>query len=88
MNMKTDNIIEGIQILDKYRSEKTRGGYNIGAWHDTIALYHTTDPLLDEDVKRMAELGFFQSRDDVEIPEDDEWSEKYYDVDASWQAFV
>jgi len=86
--MRTKDLIEGIQILDRYRSEETKGGYNICASHDEIGLYPTDESLSEEDLNRMEELGFFQSRDDVEIPEDEEWSVKYYDSGSGWRAFV
>jgi hypothetical protein len=80
--MKTDDLIEGLKILDKYRDKP--GGYNIGAEHDIIYAYPTDRPLTAEDVRRMDELGWTQEGRVV----DGEWKPEYYSAEESWAAYT
>ncbi len=76
--MNLNNLIEGIQILQKYYN--TPGGYHVSSWHETICLYATDRPLNQVDSERMLELGWNQenySEDDGE-----------YDVEEGWYAYV
>ena len=80
--MNTKNLIEGIQILQKYMKDKD--GYHIGAGHEAIYFYKTDNEIDCSDLKRLIDLGWFQ--EDVEY--DDEFMSEYYDPYASWCAYV
>lgn len=80
--MTTSNLIEGLQILDRYR---TKSGYNIGADHDVIYAYRTNTPLHETDVARMVELGWLQ---EDRAGDDGEFTAANYDPDESWAAYV
>lgn len=82
--MKTANVIEGLQILQKYRDQQD--GYDLGAEHDVLYAYSTDRPLSEEDVNRMIELGWFQ--EDSDCPPGELFSAQYYDSEESWSAFV
>jgi hypothetical protein len=56
--MTTQSIIEGLTILEKYRTKPN--GYNTGAEHDQIYAYSTDLPASEEDVNRLVKLGWFQ----------------------------
>jgi len=76
--MKINDFVEGIQILQKYYDDSN--GFHLGADHDIIYLYSTDNPLSEEDVKRLHELGFFQEGYDNETGE--------YGPDDGWCAFT
>lgn len=82
--MTTTNIIEGLQILQKYRKEKD--GYNISAEHDTIYADATDKPVIKQDLKRLIKLGWFQ--EDVAQDEDGNFTPENYDPGASWACYV
>jgi len=79
--MKTNDVIEGLQILAKYRNEP---GYDLGAEHDCIYAYATDKPVERPDLERLVELGWFQ--EDAE--HDDEFTADNYAPDESWTAYV
>ncbi len=80
--MTTKNIIEGLTILEKYRSKPD--GYNCGAEHDEIFGFATDLPLSEEDLARMLELGWSQ----VEFRGDDDMKPTDYDPEDGWSAYV
>ncbi len=87
--MRTKDIIEGLTILEKYRSEPD--GYNTGAEHDQIYAYATDSPVSEEDVKRLVELGWFQPDVEIGRPESDssqDFSIENYDPSERWSCFV
>lgn len=79
MNLK--NFVEGITILQPYYDMPD--GYHLGAEHDQIFLYATSRPVSDEDVKKLRELGWFQSE---VLTDDDE--KPVYDPTEGWSAYV
>lgn len=81
--MRTNDIIEGLQILQKYRDKPD--GYSVGAEHDILYAYETDRPVEVEDLKRLIELGWFQ--EDVDCG-DDKFSIEHYQSDEGWAAFV
>lgn len=86
--MKTPYIIEGLTILQKYRDEPD--GFHTGAEHDCIYAFQTSEPLSQEDLARMIELGWFQ--EDADYGDDEEtngdFAEKHYDPEESWCCYT
>lgn len=80
--MKTIDIIEGLTILEKYRD--TQGGFDVGAEHDILYAYPTDQPLSQDDIKRLVELGWFQ--ENVEFG--DEFGVEHYDQGESWTCYT
>jgi hypothetical protein len=80
--MKTKQIIEGLQILQKYRDDQD--GYYVDVEHDVIYAYATDKPLEASDVERMIQMGWFQKN----AERDEAFSVKHYDATESWTAFV
>lgn len=83
-NMITKNIIEGLIILEKYRT--IPDGYNTGAEHGQIYAYSTDDPVSVDDLNRLVELGWVQQ--EVENDDDDEFTAEHYDSDEGWSCYV
>lgn len=81
--MKTRDIIEGLTILEKYRERDD--GYNTGAEHDQIFAYATTQPVSEDDVKRLVELGWTQPDAAVE---DEDFCADDYDPEEGWACDV
>jgi hypothetical protein len=79
--MKTENLIEGLQILAKYRDKP---GYDVGAEHDAIYAFATDRPVERADLERLIELDWFQ--EDAEY--DDEFTAEHYAPEESWTAYV
>lgn len=82
--MKTVDIIEGLQILETYRSSKN--GFSTGAEHDQIYACATDNPVDEDDVKKLAKLGWFQ--ESAACSGDDGWVASDYDPDEGWTAYV
>jgi hypothetical protein len=61
--MTLDNIIEGMQIVQRHSAP---GTYCVAAEHDQIWCGAYDLPLTDDENKRMIELGWFKA--------DDSWS--------------
>lgn len=80
--MKTTAIIEGLQILEKYRDKPD--GFNCGAEHDEIHAYPTDKPLSTEDLGKMIELGWLQTRPDYSTA----FSASDYRVNEGWYCFT
>lgn len=57
--MKIDNLIEGMQIISKYSTDR----FCVHAEHDQIYCGHVDLPLTDEEKDRMKELGWFNEYD-------------------------
>jgi len=57
--MRTSAIIEGLQILEKYRDKPD--GYHCSAEHDVLYVYATDRPVSAVDLDRLSELDWFQS---------------------------
>jgi hypothetical protein len=74
--MTLENFIEGCKILQPYYENPN--GYHLGAEHDQIFVYATQNPLSENDVQKMRDLGFFQP----------DTSEEQYDAEDGWSAFV
>lgn len=81
--MKTESIIEGLQILQPYYEKS--GGYNVGAEHDTLYAY-ATQLLSDEDLYRIVELGWFQ--EGIEWANEDKFQKEDYQVEEGWTCYV
>lgn len=81
--MRTKDIIEGLQILQKYRDDQD--GFDCGAEHDVFYVYATDRPVESSDIDRLIELGWFQ---EVSYGDDDEFAAKHYDPEESWAAFT
>jgi hypothetical protein len=83
--MVTSKIIEGLQILEKYRDSDS---YNIGAEHDTIYAYRTDRPVQQPDLNRMIELGWSQEDKLGEPDENGEFYAGQYNPKSSWFRFT
>lgn len=81
--MRTTNLIEGLQILQKYYDKPD--GFHVGAEHDAIYAYATDRPVELEDIKKLIALDWFQ--ENVEY-EDDDFLPEHYDPKESWTAYV
>ena len=79
--MTTDNVIAGIQLLQKYRD---KSGHDLGAEHDVIYAYPTPYRLSDEDLELMIQYGWHQ---DVEYAGED-FAPCDYAPDESWMCYV
>lgn len=79
--MKLDKLVEGITILSRYFDDPA--GRHVGAEHDIIYVYETNNPVSDEDVVKLKELGWHQP----EVDEDDDGNAPY-DPEEGWGAFV
>lgn len=78
MNLK--GFLAGVEILRPFY--KDPNGYHLGADHDVIYVYATDDPLPQEAVVKMLDLGFHQESGAAEgSPQD-------YRPDESWWAYV
>lgn len=75
----TAAIIEGMNILSTYYSDK--GAYKVGAEHDQIYMFATEEPVSEDDIKRLRELGWFQEFIDHEDGDE-------YDPGESWAIYV
>ena len=88
--MRTTAIIEGLQILEKYRDKED--GFNCGAEHDVLYAYATDKPVESDDLNRLIELGWFQEEQHSEYQEDEEtngeFAAKHYDPEESWTCYV
>lgn len=82
--MDTNKLIQGIQLLDKYRQNP--GAANVGAEHDVIFAYCTTTPLSEVDIQAMIFLGWHQEHDERDYNEDMTIAD--YRHDESWHAYV
>lgn len=76
--MKLDAFIKGLQTLQPYYNGGD--GYHIGAEHDQFYAYQTANPLTEEDVAKMRELGWFQPEQDSD--------DAPYDPENGWSAFT
>lgn len=74
MNLK--NVIEGLQIFQKYFADPN--GYYIGVGYDEISVRNTDQPIYLEDLEILETLGWFQP----------ETGEGVYDPDEYWVAYV
>lgn len=87
--MVTPKIIEGLTILQKYRTDPD--GYHLGAEHDVLFAFATDEPVSEEDFNQLIKLGWFQPEvwEDAEDA-DSELNEKYegYDKGESWSCYV
>lgn len=79
--MTTVAVIEGIQILNKYRDKQ---GYDLGAEHDVIYCFSTDRPVSEEDIVLLRSLGWTQE----EVPEDDDGNPGPYDPEQGWAIYV
>jgi hypothetical protein len=79
--MKLSNFVQGLMILTAYY--EGADGYHLGAEHDIIYAYPTDTPMGMEAVKRMIELGWFQSDFDGE-----DFTVNDYDPEDGWAAYV
>lgn len=77
-SMRTIDIIEGLTILQKYRTSQQ--GFDVGAEHDELFAYATDLPLSVDDLARMRELGWRQTN----------WgnNNRDYDVSEGWGCYV
>jgi hypothetical protein len=82
--MELGNIIDGLQLLRQYYNDQN--GYKTGADHDVLYAYPTDRPISPEDVKRLAELGWYQP--EVAVGEDYGWKPENYDPGEGWAAFT
>jgi hypothetical protein len=86
--MKTRDIIEGLAILEKYR--ESPDGCNCGAEHDVLYAYATDRPVLQPDLDRLVEMGWFQG--DADYGDDEEtggdFAAKHYLPDEGWECFT
>jgi len=81
--MKTIGIIEGLSILQRYRTGQF--GYDVSAEHDVIYAHKTDRPVGPDDLKRLVQLGWFQ--EDADYP-DGEFGVEHYAPDESWTCYV
>lgn len=86
--MKTPDIIEGLTILQKYRA--TPDSYHTGAEHDCIYAFATDRPVLEPDLSRLIELGWFQENADFGDDEETggDFAAKHYDPEESWCCYT
>lgn len=75
MNLR--NFMAGLEILRPYFDDPD--GYHLGAEHDQIFVFATDQPVSDEDVAKLRELGWIQPDLGEDAP---------YDPAESWSAFV
>lgn len=80
--MKLQNFIEGLKILQKYFNDPN--GYHLGAEHDQIYVYATNNPLSEEDINKLLELGWFQDENDIIDGECDQT----YNPESSWSVYT
>lgn len=81
--MKTCDIVEGIQILAKYRNKQ---GWDLGAAHDVIYCFATDKPVGAEDLQRLVDLGWCQ--EDADYDPGEGFKVENYDPEESWTAYV
>ncbi len=82
--MRTTAVIEGLTILEKYRS--TPDGFNCSAEHDVLYA-HTTDCSVENpDLGRLVELGWFQETADIDGGGD--FAVKDYDPEEPWACYT
>ena len=82
--METKNIIAGLQTLMPFY--KDPDGYHVGAEHDELCAYATDNPLSDEALDKMIELGWHQEHD--ELDNDEDFSRKDYRHDEGWICYT
>ena len=82
--MKTQQVIDGLVLLQKYRDHKD--SYDIGADHEVIYAYSTTRPLTTQDIQKMIDLGWHQEYDGRDYNKDFDISD--YRHDETWHAYV
>ena len=85
--METPKVIEGLTILQKYRTEPH--GWHLGAEHDVIYAFATDMPVNEEDFNHLIKLGWVQN--EVFDKEDEfEFNSKYdsYKQDESWMCYI
>ena len=79
--MLTKNVIEGLQILQKYRDNPDRD--YLTARNDVLYLLPTTEKLSDDDLVRILELGWYQDHDGWDGDQDFVVSD--YRPEESWE---
>lgn len=77
--MNLQRFMEGIDILKDYYDDTS--GYHLGAEHDQIYLYPTDRPIVEADLQRLTDLGWFQDEVPGDLPES-------YDPESSWSCYV
>ena len=82
--MKTINIIAGLQILTPYYEDPE--GCNCGADSCEIYAFPTHNPLSDEDLAKMIELGWHQEYGEVVFGAGFKPSE--YRANETWNAYI
>lgn len=80
-DVRTKNIIEGLQILMPYYDDQD--GFHNAAEYDQFYAYATDRPLSKADVERMIALDWFQEVGDI-----DEFTAAKYDPEEGWSCFV
>ncbi|MCK5616974.1 hypothetical protein KAR91_84715 [Candidatus Pacearchaeota archaeon] len=60
--MKTPAIIEGLTILENYRTDPD--GFNLGAEHDILYVCAPDQPIIETDLQRLVNLGWHQPNRD------------------------
>ena len=82
--MKLPNIIEGLQTLLPYYSNKD--GFHSGAEHDVFYAYKTDQPLSDNAISKMISLGWHQEYVGLDYCKD--FSNEDYKQDESWVCYI
>lgn len=82
--MKTSSLVEGLQILAKYRT-KGLNGFDTGAEHDVLYAYATDRPVEMADLKRLVKLGW---RQDHWCDDEEKNLAENYSINESWMAFT
>lgn len=77
--MNLQSFTDGLDILKVYYNDPT--GYHLAADHDQIFLYPTDRPVVEADVERLSNLGWFQAETSGDLPES-------YDSAEGWSCFV
>lgn len=75
--MKLKNVIEGIEILRPHYLDPD--GFNITAMSEQIVLFSTGEPLSEDEVKKLKDLGWCQDVTNPQAP---------YDPAELWIALV
>ena len=83
--MRTKDVLEGLQILQKYRNDQD--GFDLGAEHDVLYAYSTDKPVEGKDLDRMIELGWTQPETEYHKTDED-FAVKHYNPEESWSCFV
>ena len=88
--MRTKHIIEGLTILQKYRT--STDGFDVGAEHDAIYVYATDKRVSETDLTRLIEMGWYQEAQYHEYKDDEEtdgsFAAKHYSRAEPWTCYT